>query len=91
MFSFLVYQAECNAENESCHLISDLSKDAGYLGDLETSSSEPHSSGSEDDISIASKRGISLFISDHLTNTPQTAHSIGSKVFLCNLLNLLKS
>ncbi|XP_066015100.1 uncharacterized protein [Pocillopora verrucosa] len=47
---------KCNAENESCHLISDLSKDAGYLGDLETSSSEPHSLGSEDDISIASKR-----------------------------------
>ena len=89
-FSFLVYQAECNAENESCHLISDLSKDAGYLGDLETSSSEPPSPGSEDDISIASKRGISLFMSDHFTNTPQTAHSIGSKVFFATSL-ILKS
>lgn len=62
MIFFSCQPAECNAENESCHLISDLSKDAGYLGDLETSSSEPHSLGSEDDISIASKRGISLFI-----------------------------
>ena len=38
--------------------MSDLSKDAGYLGDLETSSSEPHSSGSEDEIAITSKKGI---------------------------------
>ena len=62
MVFFLVNQVEFNAENESCHLISVLSKDAIYLGDLETSSSEPHSSGSEDDISIASRRGISHFI-----------------------------
>ena len=38
--------------------MSDLLKDAGYLGDLDTSSSEPHSSGSEDEIAIASKKGI---------------------------------
>lgn len=62
MVFFLVNQVEFNAENESYHLISVLSKDARYLGDLETSSSEPHSSGSEDDISIASRRGISHFI-----------------------------
>ena len=68
--------------------MSDLSKDAGYLGDLDTSSSEPHSSGSEDDISIASKKGISLFISDHFTNTPQTMYSIGSKIFFATSLNL---
>lgn len=65
--------------------MSDLSKDAGYLGDLETSSSEPHSSGSEDDIS---KKGISLFISDHFTNTPHTVHSIGSKIFFATSLHL---
>ena len=62
-------QAECNTENESDDLTSDLSKDAGYLGNLETSK-EPQSSDSEDDISIMSNRGISLFISDHFTNTP---------------------
>ena len=69
--------------------MSDLSKDAGYLGDLETSSSELHGLGSEDDTFVESKKGISLFISDHFTNTPQTAHSIDSKVFFAISLTSL--
>ncbi|RMX56929.1 hypothetical protein pdam_00011072 [Pocillopora damicornis] len=72
---------KCNAENESCHLISDLSKDAGYLGDLETSSSEPHSLGSEDDISIASKRGTSLKTK---TSTIDSNHNFESCQLSCS-------
>lgn len=66
-FSSPFNQAECNTENESDDLTSDLSKDAGYLGDLETSSNEPQSSDSEDDIYITSNNGISLFTLDHFT------------------------
>ena len=63
-------QAECNTKNESRDLTSDLSKDAGYLGDLETSTNESQNSDSEDGISIMSNEGMPLFIFDHFTITP---------------------
>ena len=54
-FNFsLFYQTGLSTEEESCHLENNVVKDTGYLGDIDTSSSE---SDSEDNIPRPTSKG----------------------------------
>ena len=61
-FNFLLfYQTDLSNEEESCQLESNVVKDTGYLGDIDTSSNESCQSGSSDsgdDIRRATPKGI---------------------------------